>query len=396
MIIFWLLSAIMIAMAVLMVIRPLAGVRPKVDQQQLLDVVAEAYDKKKNTDDFNHVVGNALKVQQSNPSLATLGFGLFLAALIPLLTLFGYNLVGAPNALLEQQFVNQVATSQQNAGAKKQGKDMQTSIQALLTRLSNNPDDEDGWLLLGRAYANTDQYPAAVASFERALKINDDPLTRIDLAEALLFSSQDRKFPARAIKLLKSAVQDQPEAQKGLWLLGLAYEQEGDLDHARDQWQNLVALLPEGSSVAVAVQEQINKLTKSEEAAGPSSQQQSNSARANQLEIKISVDISEELKQKLMPTDTLYVFVKAKSGPPMPLAAVKLPVGAFPMQAVISDADSLMPQRKLSSMDEVKISAKISHSGNAMPQAGDFESDSVIRSTADWSEVKLLINKIKK
>ena len=58
----------------------------------------------------------------------------------------------------------------------------------------------------------------------------------------------------------------------------------------------------------------------------------------------------------------------------MPVAAQKHAASELPLHASLSDADSPMPTLKLSQMQQVDVLARLSVSGEAMPQPGDLQS----------------------
>ena len=87
-----------------------------------------------------------------------------------------------------------------------------------------------------------------------------------------------------------------------------------------------------------------------------------------------TVTVPAALKGKAAATDTVFVVVKTpdNSGPPL---AVKRFTGAdLPASFKLDDADAMMPNRKLSGFAEVILIARLSKSGNAMPQPGDLAS----------------------
>ena len=89
----------------------------------------------------------------------------------------------------------------------------------------------------------------------------------------------------------------------------------------------------------------------------------------------------------------LFIFAKAKNGPPMPLAAVRKQVKDLPIEVILDDSMAMMPTMKLSSFKQVEIVARISKSGSAKAQSGDLQSDSHIASAGQKETVKLRINK---
>ena len=94
------------------------------------------------------------------------------------------------------------------------------------------------------------------------------------------------------------------------------------------------------------------------------------------LAIGGKVIIGPSLAGKGSPTDTLFVFAREMSGPPMPVAIVRATKKDLPFTFRLDDSNSMMPSRKLSDVGMVVIVARLSKSGQAMPQSGDLEGTS--------------------
>ena len=92
--------------------------------------------------------------------------------------------------------------------------------------------------------------------------------------------------------------------------------------------------------------------------------------------IRGTVTVAPSLAGKASATDTLFVFAREMSGPPMPVAIVRATKKDLPFTFQLDDSTSPMPSRKLSSAGPVVIVARLSKSGQAMPQSGDLEGTS--------------------
>jgi cytochrome c-type biogenesis protein CcmH len=91
------------------------------------------------------------------------------------------------------------------------------------------------------------------------------------------------------------------------------------------------------------------------------------------LAISGKVVMAPSLTGKGAPTDTLFVFARETSGPPMPVAIVRATKKDLPFTFRLDDSNSMMPSRKLSDAGTVVIVARLSKSGQAMAQSGDLE-----------------------
>ncbi|MGH8712422.1 MAG: c-type cytochrome biogenesis protein CcmI/CycH, partial [Casimicrobiaceae bacterium] len=84
------------------------------------------------------------------------------------------------------------------------------------------------------------------------------------------------------------------------------------------------------------------------------------------------VALSPALAAKVAPTDTVFIFARAAAGPRMPLAVLRVPAADLPKDFRLDDSMSMAPGVKLSSAGEVVVEARVSRSGNALPQSGDL------------------------
>jgi hypothetical protein len=91
------------------------------------------------------------------------------------------------------------------------------------------------------------------------------------------------------------------------------------------------------------------------------------------LAISGKVSIAPSLAGKGSATDTLFVFARETNGPPMPVAIMRATKKDLPFTFRLDDSNSMMPSRTLSDVAMVVIVARLSKSGQAMPQSGDLE-----------------------
>jgi cytochrome c-type biogenesis protein CcmH len=128
--------------------------------------------------------------------------------------------------------------------------------------------------------------------------------------------------------------------------------------------------------------------------ADPETATTSSTAATSSVALNVTVKLDPELAAKVQPADTLFVFARAVDGPPMPLAVARLKASELPAKVMLTDAMAMTPAMTLSKFPKVNIAARISKSGNAMPQAGDLESAPVEVATDSHVPVALTIDKV--
>ncbi len=277
------------------------------------------------------------------------------AMLIPLTTLLLYALIGNPAAL--------------NPARRTAPATLEQAIDALAVQMRMKPDNLEGWVLLGRSRKEQLRFGDAVDAYKQALRLAPkDPALMVELAETMALQDQVHQIKGDALKLLQKAQQIDPRNQRALWFLGIAAYQKNHFAEAAAAWQPLLTLAPE--STRPALRKQIDE---ARGRAGMPPLPAEAAAVAGPPLITVHVDISPALRAKLAPTDVLFVYARMPNGPPMPLAVKRIPAKDFPIEIALTDADGPMPTMRLSQQKTVTIATRISHSGDATPQAGDFE-----------------------
>lgn len=348
------------------------------------------------------------------PLAAVLG----LALMLPLGAILVYLTIGTP-AALDPAVADAPPVADAGHG-DSQGAPMQMdeAIAGLQKRLESEPDNLDGWMLLGRAYKSTERFTEARDALKHAFDIApNNPEVVSEYAEAIALSNPERTITADARALLEQVLIDAPLHQRALWLLGIADAQEGKYNAAIARWETLLPTLPADSDVLPQVKAQLAEARrlaglppKPEDAAAlaavAESPEAGGSAQADAgtpppaaasagPTLTVEVDIAPELLAKLEPTDVVYVFARAAEGPRMPLALQRLPGAKFPLTVTLDDNSGMMPTMKLSSFPRVVVGARVSKSGVANAQTGDLETLSQPFTTLEQkSPLKLVIDRI--
>lgn len=265
-------------------------------------------------------------------------------------------------------------------------------VAGLAERLEKQPDDALGWTMLGRSYKYLQQYPKAVAAFERAYKLlGDQPEIMLLYADALAFANNEQ-LGGKPSELIFKALAMEPNNVTGLWLGGMAKGQTGDFAAAMDLWKKLEAQLPPGSEARQEIQGLLAKLVTQmqEGAAAPAESKPAQPVEMASIDVQVS--LAAELQKSTNPNDTVFIYAQALSGPKMPLAIVRKQVSDLPLIVSLTDAMAMMPNMKLSNFEQVKLLARISKSGGATQQPGDLIGVIEQVTLADKSSHKIVIN----
>ncbi|HKE48965.1 MAG TPA: c-type cytochrome biogenesis protein CcmI [Rhodanobacteraceae bacterium] len=310
--------------------------------------------------------------QRSRTAYATL---LAVALLLPASALLLYRLVGAPEAL---DPANVRPPEAQHSAA-----DMDQAIAGLAAKLKEQPDDPQGWALLGRAYQATNRAEESRDAFRQAHEhAPDDNDVAVEYAQAIALAAPDHRLQGEARTLLEGVLEKDAKNQRALWLLGISDYQNENYAAAIATWKTLLPMLSPDSDVARSVRNEIADAEARRDGRAPPEPEVAETSAPAQAapaegaatpRLVVSVALDPKLKDKLDADATLFVFARASNGPPMPLAIQKLKASQLPVTVTLDDSMSMMPAMKLSKFAEVVVGARVSKSGNAMPQSGDLQ-----------------------
>ena len=415
---FWILVALMTIFALLFVIPPLLRNREQqtVDRNELNTEVIkdqlaelrsdletgkldkEAYEAA--SQDLKRELLNDLD-QETMPGETSTRTGRWVAVLllvlVPALALPLYKMLGTPQ-LIDRLASGTPAT--QKAGAEHQGQmSLDKMVEKLAERMRTEPDNAEGWVMLGRSYASLNRFQEAAMAYGKAYQlIDDNPRLMTDYADVLA-TLNEGVFPDQAGKLLGKSLTINPQDLKTLWLTGHFNFQRGNYTEAITYWQRAASLLPKDHENAVILARQIeqaqNKLVASggvPVAAKPVASEKSSANTPGGSQITVQVALDPGLMAQASAEDTVFIFARAVQGPKMPLAIVRKQVKDLPLTVTLNDSMAMTPAMVLSNFSEVTIGARVSKSGQAMPRSGDLEGMMSPVATGKDSKVKVIID----
>ncbi|GAB6389735.1 c-type cytochrome biogenesis protein CcmI [Stutzerimonas marianensis] len=260
----------------------------------------------------------------------------------------------------------------------EQPKTMAEMTARLERAVEAQPDSAEAWYFLARTYMSQERPDDAVPAYARVAELaGRQPDILGQWAQALYFAN-DRQWSEQIERLTTEALQADPQEVTSLGLLGIAaFEQERFADAIR-YWERLVATLPAEDPSREAIQGGIERARQEMGDAGRAGEEQAQPATAEVpaagTGVTVSVRLDDSLSQQVQPGDAVFVFARAVSGPPMPLAVKRLTVADLPATVTLGDADAMTPQLRLSNFDQVRLFARISRDGNAT--RGEWKGDS--------------------
>jgi cytochrome c-type biogenesis protein CcmH len=315
--------------------------------------------------------------------------GMTVLLLMPLAGLIMYQNIGTPAAINLPAATARQATDSQAPHSSQQPQ-MVEMIGKLQQRMTDNPDDPEGWLILGRSLKTMQRYDEAETALANANRlVPDNPLIMVELAETRLFKSGKPEISAESRQLIEAALAIDPLQQKALWLLGMAAAQDGDEAYAVEIWQRLLTQLDPASGAAQSVSQQIEM---AQGRLGPPAAQAAASvsqAAASGLEIPVTISIADDLNGAIPNNAVLFVFIHPAGTRGMPLAVKRLAAQGFPLSLSFSDTDLLRPETSLESFEQLDISARISMSGVANSASGDYQANLVTLDTNSVDAIAL-------
>jgi cytochrome c-type biogenesis protein CcmI len=266
-------------------------------------------------------------------------------------------------------------------------KDLQTFALGLRTKLVDTPEDATGWMLLGRVSGALNRVDSAVEAFEKSLKYDPTNVgTLSSYAQALLMTSQEEQV-LRAKQVLLQILELEPDNTNAMGVLAIAASELGDKELALANWQRLVTFIPQTDPNFAAVNQRIvqlqTELGQASQAVVQSQSEVSADGKGS-TRVLVTINISDELQKKLPKEGFLFVFAQESTGQVrMPAAVVKMPLGKFPVEVELSNANAMMPNYTLSQLQQAKLVARVSVDEDVAQSAGEFQGEWMATLTAN-------------
>ena len=233
----------------------------------------------------------------------------------------------------------------------------------LARRLASQPDDLQGWLMLGHSYSVLEQFPLAVRAYQRADRLaggkNVDAI--LGIAESLV-AQDSEQLSGAAGKLFERVLELDPDNGKALFYGAFAALARQELPLARERFERMLQMNPPQQVRDILEQ----RMAAIDAALGKSA------APAAQADARIAVHVSlsPELAARIPAGAPLFVAAR-DPGQPGPPFAVKRLAATFPVDVELTDADAMLASRRITAGQQLEVVARVALGGTPTAPRGD-------------------------
>ena len=325
------------------------------------------------------------------PAGSSRATAIVVALAVPLVAGLLYWKLGAPDAFSPMA----TATTSPDASHQMTPEQLDGMVQQLAARLDKEPQNVEGWVILARTYYTMRKFPEAAAAYEKlTLLVPNEPDLLADYADALAMS-QGRDLSGRPLELVQAALKIDPTHWKALAMAGTVAFDRKDYKGAVDYWERLRSSQPADSPIVQSIAISISEARKlgglppaaavavAPQKAAPAAMPPTAAALATGASKDAAVpsgttvggivNLSDAIKAKASPTDTVFIFARPAEGSRMPLALTQVKVSELPAKFTLDDTMAMSKEMKLSTVPSVIVGARVSKSGRPMPSSGDLE-----------------------
>jgi cytochrome c-type biogenesis protein CcmH len=346
--------------------------------------------------------GQAAAVTPAPAGAAAKPSGLLLAGLavgVVAIAAAGYFWKGTPTpAQGEAEQAQMTSADGKPAPHSTNAEQIAGMTEKLSARLKEKPDDVEGWSMLARSYSVLGRHAEALKAYEKASNLRkDDPTLLADYADSLAVNNNSN-LEGEPMKLVERALKLDPKNLKALYLAGTYSFNKKDYANAVKVWEKLAEVGPPGNVFVNQIEPAIaeaRSLAGMPPAAKPLDAAPQTAAAVGGGTVSGTVTLSAALAKQAQPDDTVFVFARAAEGSRMPLAILRKQVKDLPISFTLNDSMAMSPATALSSQSKVIVGARVSKSGNAMPQPGDLSGQSAVVSVGA-SDLKIEIKELVK
>ena len=322
-----------------------------------------------------------------------------LLIVIPASASVAYYALGRYTAM-DPTFIEMMERQSANSRGHSQ-RDMQKMLDDLKARLAEDPRNAQGWFLLARTAASMNRFDDAVEAFKKlnALVPNNADIMA-DMAD-MMAAANGKVITPEVEKLLQDALKIDPNQWKALALLAMQSWDRERYAQAANYWERLLKVVPSDFPDRDQIQSNINEAKRlggvndSISAVSPNANAANNDAsQGTELEavkavptaspatmqmhaVAGTVTLDDSIAKQASPEDTVFIYARPATGSRMPVAFTKVKVKDLPYNFELTEdmRMAMGAERALSNTKVVIVGARVSKTGNFMPQPGDLEGE---------------------
>lgn len=287
--------------------------------------------------------------------------------LIPAGAVFAYLEWGALHRVEQFQAMMEIEAS--GDGRRLQMEDL---TRQLHDRLQAQPDNPDGWAMLGRSYMQMERYEDAAKVFERLAGVVDDRPSRAVAwglsAQAWFFVTQGR-MDERVTAAIEQARALNEDEVNSLGLLGIYAFEQRRFEEAIGYWERILEVAPDHPQIT-AIRRGVDQAYQH---LGVPAPERAEAAPVSPRGVNVRVELDEAFEGQVAPDTTLFVYARTPDLQSAPLAVARLRAAELPVTLRLDDRLAMAPEFQISGAGEVILAARLTVSGAAMPQPGDWQ-----------------------
>jgi cytochrome c-type biogenesis protein CcmH len=268
-------------------------------------------------------------------------------------------------------------------------------VVALAERLERQPNDLEGWKMLGRSYMSLRNFSGAVLAFERAneLEASQNAQTLVELGEALL-ARDATGIGGRIANLFESALALEPANPTALFYGGIGAANNGNTGLAADRWETLLTLDPPPEIrqvLTMRIAEWRGEEPPAEATLSAAPAPAADPGATRDYIVSASISLSAPAAQALPADAVVFVIARDPAQPSPPIAVIRRRLAELPMTVALDDSNSMVQGRSLSGFEQFELIARVSLSGQPSQQSGDWFGSRLVR-PAEAARVELAID----
>ena len=252
---------------------------------------------------------------------------------------------------------------------------LSTFALGLRQKLQRQGDDPIAWWIYAGLMSDLQQFDQANNAFQRSLDLDPDRVGTLISYARFLLQNGGAETNQQAAQLLARALRLEPDNADALSLSGFVAFENANYEQAINAWQRLLSLTPADSNRRQVV----------EQAIADAKQQLQQGA----MSLTVTVELGETVRDALPANGTLFIYVTAPDGAPMPAAVKRVAAGSLPVTVTLSNQDSMLPDYQLSSLEQWKVQARVSQDDKIDVQAGDLNAVPAVINAKDSASVTL-------